>query len=160
MLVGIISDTHGHVRNTLDAIQKFHTAGVEQVIHCGDIGSPKVVELLRDWPAHFVLGNVDHDVAELQAAIANSGHTFHDRFGSVELEGKRIAFLHGDDSRRWHSAVNDGAWDLLCYGHTHKAETRRVNTTLLLNPGAVFRANPKSVAVVDLPTLSIQFLTW
>ena len=160
MLVGIISDTHGHVPNTMEAIRKFRTAAIEQVIHCGDIGSAKIIELLADWPAHFVLGNVDHDVSELQAAIANTGHTFHDRFGSVELEGKRIAFLHGDDSRRWHAAVNDGTWDLLCYGHTHKAETRRMNTTLILNPGAVFRANPKSVAVVDLPTLSIQFLRW
>jgi putative phosphoesterase len=160
MLVGIISDTHGHVRNTLEAIERLRDAGVDQIIHCGDIGSPEIVKLLDDWPTHFVLGNVDQDVAELQAAIAKRDHTFHDRFGSLEIEGKRIAFLHGDDSRRWHSTVNEGTWDLVCYGHTHKAETRRVNKTLVLNPGAVFRANPKSVAVVDVPTLKIVFLKW
>jgi putative phosphoesterase len=130
------------------------------LIHCGDIGSPAVVELLSEWPAHFVLGNVDQDVAELQAAIASTGQTFHERFGTLDLEGKRIAFLHGDDSRRWQATVNDGQFDLVCYGHTHQAELKRMNSTLILNPGAVFRANPRSVAVVDLPGLEIEFLKW
>jgi putative phosphoesterase len=160
MRVGIISDTHGHTRNTLEAVDKFRAAGIEQLIHCGDIGSPAVVELLGDWPTHFVLGNVDQDVAELQATILGAGHKFHDRFGSVEFESKRIAFLHGDDSRRWHATVNEGTWDLLCYGHTHKAELRRMERTLILNPGAVFRANPRSIAVVTLPEITVEFLKW
>ena len=160
MLLGVISDTHGHVRNSLDAIQRLQTARVNLIVHCGDIGSPQIVELFSDWTTHFVLGNVDHDTRELQAAIAAAGHIFHDRFGTLDIEGKRIAFLHGDDSRRWHETVNHGNYDLVCYGHTHKAELRKLNTTLLLNPGAVFRANPRSVAVVDLPNLTVEFLNW
>src|SRR5688572_27808371 len=127
MLLGIISDTHGHVRNTVDAVDRLRAAKVEQVIHCGDIGSPAIVDLLKEWPTHYVLGNVDHDIDELQAAITSAAHTFYERFGILELAEKRIAFLHGDDSRRWHAAVNDGTWDLLCYGHTHKAELRKMN---------------------------------
>jgi predicted phosphodiesterase len=43
----------------------------------------------------------------------------------------------------------------VCYGHTHKAEFHRVGKTLVLNPGALHRATPHSLAVVDLDTLDV-----
>ncbi|HEX5444919.1 MAG TPA: metallophosphoesterase family protein, partial [Pirellulales bacterium] len=61
MLVGVISDTHGHVEFTRSAVRMFESCAVELVIHCGDIGSNEIVGLFALWPAHFVFGNVDHD---------------------------------------------------------------------------------------------------
>lgn len=158
MKLGVISDTHGHEHNTLNAIRLFESFGVDVLIHCGDIGSPDIAQLFPHWPVHFVFGNIDQQEEELQAAIKAAGHTCHGRFGSLVLDGVRIAFLHGDDSRRWEEARISGKWDLICFGHTHKAEIRRFDKTLLLNPGAVYRANPHSVAVVDLPQLTVEFL--
>jgi predicted phosphodiesterase len=41
----------------------------------------------------------------------------------------------------------------VCYGHTHQAEQHRVGKTLVLNPGALYRATPHSLALVDLEHL-------
>jgi putative phosphoesterase len=157
MLLGVISDTHGHLRNTLEAIHQLETAKVDTVIHCGDIGSETIIQLFSPWPTHFVFGNVDQQEGELRAAMAAAGHHCHDRFGYLELEGKHVAFLHGDNAMKWQETVNSDRWDLVCYGHTHKAETRMIGRTMLLNPGAVFRATPHSVAIVKFPDLSVEF---
>ena len=36
------------------------------------------------------------------------------------------------------------------YGHTHVREQHRTGRTLVANPGALFRANPKTCVVLDL----------
>lgn len=155
MQVGIVSDTHGHVHNTLDAVRMLESLQVDQVIHCGDIGSDEIPALFS-CPTHFVFGNVDrHDELAMDAAITREGHTSHGRFGSLEIAGKRIAFLHGDDTRRFRETVESQDWDLVCYGHTHKAEHHMDGKTLVLNPGAVYRANPHTIALVQFPQLEV-----
>ena len=56
MLIGVISDTHGLLRpEALDAL-----AGVEHIIHAGDIGSPDIVPKLAEVaPVTAIRGNVD-----------------------------------------------------------------------------------------------------
>ncbi|MGH8164977.1 MAG: metallophosphoesterase family protein, partial [Rhodanobacteraceae bacterium] len=39
MRIGVVSDTHGHALNALDAVRLLESLDVELVIHCGDIGS-------------------------------------------------------------------------------------------------------------------------
>ena len=149
MLLGIVSDTHGQVDSTRPAIRMLESMGVEAVIHCGDIGSVDIVPMFRPWPTHFVFGNVDFDVDELRQAIAAAGLECHDRFGSLDLAGRRIAFLHGDDDRRFRETIAGQEYDLVCYGHTHVAEQQQRGRTLVLNPGALHRATPHSLAVVE-----------
>ena len=97
MLIGIISDTHGDVHVTRQATRLFDSLGVRVVLHCGDVGSPAIIPLFSAWPTHFVFGNADrHDT--IREAIVAAGQTCHERFGTLELEGRRIALLHGDDA--------------------------------------------------------------
>jgi putative phosphoesterase len=152
MRIGVVSDTHGQLRLTQDAVRMLERLEVAVVLHCGDIGSAAVVELFACWPTHFVFGNVD-DPRTLRDAIGAAGQTCHEHFGQLELDGRRIAFLHGDDGRLLENTILAGQWDLVCHGHTHIAGQRRAGRTLVLNPGAVYRANPHSVAVVELPNL-------
>ncbi|MGO8753399.1 MAG: metallophosphoesterase family protein [Thermoguttaceae bacterium] len=154
ILLGILSDTHGNVPRTQSAVRMFQSLGVEQVIHCGDIGTPEIVALLARWPAHFVFGNVDSP-GLLQRAIRESGGICHGQIGTLDLEAKRIAFLHGDDSRLLESVIVEGRWDLVCHGHTHMAGHHCVGRTMVLNPGALHRTAHPSVAVVELPSLEI-----
>jgi len=156
MLLGVVSDTHGHMELTRDAIRMLTAMEVAQVIHCGDIGSEEIIPLFQPWPTHFVLGNVDYNGAELQQAIEAAGQTFCGRFGSIEEEGRQIAFMHGDDQRRLTEEIHSGKWDLICSGHTHVAALERYGETLALNPGAIYRANPHSIAVVELPELIVH----
>jgi hypothetical protein len=124
---------------------------VETVLHCGDIGSIDVVALFAPWPTHFVFGNCDDDRAPLAAAIEAAGQTCHGEFGHITLAGARIALLHSHDRRRFRKACDSGEYALVCYGHTHLAAIDRRGETLVVNPGAIYRASPSSVAIVDLP---------
>jgi putative phosphoesterase len=158
MRLGVVSDTHGHVPYTLAAIGLLHKEAVDVVIHCGDIGSPGLAPFFAGWPSHFVFGNVDHDRAELKWAIRDAGQTCHERFGTLELKGVKIAFLHSDDHEAFREAIDGQEFHLVCYGHTHKAESHREGRTLVLNPGALYRANPHTFAVVELPGLAVRFV--
>lgn len=149
--VGIISDTHGHAELTRPAVRMFESLDVEVVLHCGDVGSAEVVEQFAAWPTHFVLGNCDWHLQELEAAIRQAGQTYHGQFGDLEIDGVRIALLHSHDRRRFLHAIDSGQWQVVCYSHTHVAAVENRGETLLINPGAIYRANPHSVAILDLP---------
>jgi putative phosphoesterase len=159
MLLGLVSDTHGQVEFARQAVRMLESLEVEQVIHCGDIGSPAIVGLFGQWPTHFVLGNVDYDANVLRSAIEAAGQTYHGRFGELELSGVRIAFLHSDDGKLFRDCVSSGRYDLVCYGHTHLARQHREGKTLVVNPGALYRANPHSIAVVELPECNVTHVT-
>jgi uncharacterized protein len=150
MRIGVISDTHGHVANTLSAVRVLESLEVQAVLHCGDIGSPEIPKLLANWPSHFVFGNCDGNHDELRLAIEQEGMACYGRFGNLELAGRRIALIHSDDARLFRQVTTSGQYDLVCYGHTHQADQRHDGETLILNPGALYRATPHSIAIVDL----------
>jgi putative phosphoesterase len=158
MRIGVISDTHGHVTNALAAVRMLESLDVQAVLHCGDIGSVEIPKLLRRWPAHFVFGNCDSDVDELRAAIEQAGMACYGLFGNLELESRRIALLHSHDAKVFREVCTSGKYDLVCYGHTHHAEQRRVGKTLILNPGALYRATPHTIATVDLATMEAMIV--
>jgi hypothetical protein len=153
MRVGIISDTHGQVEQTRTAVRMFESLEVERVLHCGDIGSAEVVDLFAPWPTDFVFGNTDADQKPLRAAIARAGQTCHGEFGDLTIEGVRIALVHSHEPRRYAASIGSGRYQVVCYGHTHVASIEQRGDTLVINPGAVYRAKPHSVAVLDLPEL-------
>lgn len=159
MRIAVVSDTHGHIRYTEAAVQALQRLNVELVLHCGDIGSPAIVPLFAGWPTHFVFGNVDYDHASLRAAIEAAGQTCHERFGELEIDQVRIAFLHSDDDSLFRQTISSGHWNLVCYGHTHVAESHYMGSTLVLNPGALYRANPHTLATVELPSLDTHHVT-
>ena len=153
MRIAVVSDTHGHTGSTRAAVALLAQEDVSAVLHCGDIGSADVIPLFAGWPTHFVFGNVDHDEGRLEQAIEQAGQTCHTRFGTLELAGRKIAWLHSDDHELFEDTVGADQWDLVCYGHTHVAEQHRIGRTLVLNPGALFRATPHTIAVVNLTTM-------
>jgi putative phosphoesterase len=153
MRLGILSDTHGQVALTRNAVRMLESLDVETVLHCGDIGTPEVVELFTAWPTHFVFGNCDYDHAELAAAIKKAGQTCHGLFGDLEFAGVRIALLHSHERQRFRQTVDSDDYRVVCYGHTHVAAKDQRGDTLVLNPGAIYRANPHSIAVLDLPSV-------
>lgn len=149
-LIGVVSDTHGHVAYTRQAVQMLAAFDVETVLHCGDIGGTEIIPLFADWETHFVFGNVDWDAVELEQAIKSAGQHCHGRFGRLQLGSRQIAIVHGDDESALATAVRGGEFDLICTGHTHVARQYRQGNTLVLNPGALYRAQPHTLAVVDL----------
>jgi hypothetical protein len=153
MKIGVISDTHGEVRLTRQALDILDTLQVDLTLHCGDVGC-EVVPLLSGRQVHLVAGNTD-DLDSLRAAIIKPEHTLHDQLGTLEIEGCRVAFLHGHDVKLLRHTIHSGDWDLVCHGHTHAFSSSREGSTLVLNPGAVSRTSSPSMAVVELPSLKV-----
>lgn len=156
MKLGVISDTHGNVKQTTIALNAFMEQDVSRIIHCGDIGTPSVVRLFSSIATDFVFGNSDPCTETLRKAIQSQGQTCFNWFGKLELDGRRIAFMHGHDLQKFDDELNSEYWDLLCFGHTHIAELRLVGKTLLLNPGAIHRSPTPSIAIVDLETMNVS----
>ncbi len=166
MHLAVISDTHGDLEQTRIAVKMLASLDVDRILHCGDIGTKAIVELFAPWPTDFVMGNCDWDRSMLASAIQEAGQTFHGHFGDLEIEGKRIALLHSDNRQKFHDVLHSNAWDLVCYGHSHVAAIDRFgplqnpphSSTLALNPGAIHRANPPSLAIIEMPSLEATII--
>lgn len=157
MRIGVISDTHGEATLVRRAMGVFKEMGVERIIHCGDLCTPSQVKLFSEIPTDFVYGNCDAGVRmTIGMQIEEFGGTHHGDFGSLELEGKKIAFLHGQRQQVLDGVIDSGEWDLVCYGHTHKFHYGMVGNTVVLNPGALQRrSEAPGVACVDLPEMTV-----
>ena len=122
-VIGLISDTHGLVRaSVFDAL-----AGVELILHAGDVGAGVLEELAAIAPVRAVYGNTD---APGDPALAESIET--------TLGGLSIHVSHGHEVGRpspERLAAVYGA-DVIVYGHTHRQRIERVGERLVVNPGA------------------------
>ncbi len=156
MRIGVLSDTHGRVATVLAALSEFRARAVDALIHCGDIDDAETVRAFAGWNAHFVFGNCDADQAGIRAAIEAIGATLYEPFGHLDLVGKQIAWLHGDRPDLKKDIENSGGYDYLFYGHTHVAERHLVGKTLVINPGALFRASQRTCLTLDLATGAIE----
>jgi uncharacterized protein len=123
-LVGLISDTHGLVRADVHRA----LAGVELILHAGDVGGDEVLdELELIAPVIAVHGNTDRpDDPRLTGAIDLS-------IGEV-----RIHVSHGHElgSPKPDKLLERYAADVIVYGHTHQQLVVRAAGRLVVNPGA------------------------
>jgi uncharacterized protein len=158
MQLGILSDTHDQADMMESAVQVLQGRGAQFFIHCGDIGSPRILDYLAELPAAVVWGNCDWDRPALQKHSESLQIQFMGAFGEIELAGQKIAVLHGDDARLKHQILHDQRHDYLLQGHTHVCMDERIGKTRLINPGALHRANPRTVALLDLRTNSLEFI--
>jgi uncharacterized protein len=159
MRIGILSDSHDKLERTRVAVQLLRSEGAEVLLHCGDLASPPIVQACAVLPSYFVFGNHDCDmVPHLQSAAIEFGATCLGWGDVVELGGKRIGLVHGHlttDLRR----VQAGNPDYICSGHSHMPSDVLVGSARRINPGALHRADEFSVALLDLETNELKFLT-
>lgn len=141
MLVGVISDTHGLLRpEALVAL-----AGVEHILHAGDVGDARILDALREIaPVTAIRGNVDQwgDCAELPATEY------------VELAGKAFYLVHSED---WLDLKPEAA-GLACVvsGHSHRASVQTRGGVLYLNPGSAGPRRFKLPITLALMTVSTE----
>jgi uncharacterized protein len=121
MKIGLISDTHGLVRR--EALLAL--AGVDQIIHAGDIGGADVIEALSGIaPVDVVRGNNDKDPwgAKLPAWLA------------LEFEGVSIHVLH--DVKEMDVDPAAAGFRVVIAGHSHKPVVAERDGVLFVNPGS------------------------
>ena len=150
MRIGVVSDTHDRFETIAEAVRLLAEQHVELILHCGDIESPETVLAFKSVPTHFVFGNWDKDRVRLAAAIKSIGGWYNESFGAIELAGKRVAWVHSHERHQLHQLERADYFDYVFYGHTHVREQHRTGRTIVANPGALFRANPKTCVVLDV----------
>jgi putative phosphoesterase len=157
MRIAVISDTHNRVDSVRSALAIMTEREAELIIHCGDIQDGDTVRL---FPAHthFVYGNCD-DRGDIQRAVADIGATLHGAWGQLELAGKSLAFVHGDDRLMLHDLEHADAFDFLFHGHTHIAKEHRTGKTRVINPGALQRVAVRTFLLLDLPSGEMESVT-
>src|SRR5256885_16245523 len=156
MRIGVVSDTHDRQEAVAEAVRLLLEQQVELILHCGDIESPDTIRVFKGVPTHFVFGNWDKDKAKLAAAIKEIGGTHYESFGFLTLAEKRVAWVHSHERHQLRQLENADYFDYVFYGHTHVREQHRTGRTPVANPGALFRANPKTCIVLDLKTGEIK----
>ena len=159
MKIGILSDTHDRPCALLAGLAALRDAGAQQFIHCGDVGSPEMLDHLAGMPVAFVWGNTDFERRALQRYAETLGITCLGAHGVLDLAGKQIGVLHGDDFQLKRTLLEGQTLDYLLQGHTHVREDTRIGRTRLINPGALHRAAQKTVALLDLGSDALRFLT-
>jgi hypothetical protein len=158
VIVGILSDTHDRVDAARAAVKLLREHGAEYFIHCGDVGSEQILDVLAGVPSAFVFGNTDWDVGGLQRYARDLNITCLAAAGNLELGGKLFHIEHGDDARTMRRALDAQTFDYLLHGHTHVKRDECVGKTRVINPGALHRAREKTVAVLDAETDLLKFL--
>jgi putative phosphoesterase len=158
MLIAVVSDSHSNYPAIESACELLRARPVEHVFHCGDISDVRAAEMLAGFPTSFVFGNGEVDEQGLCAAIERRGNRCYGEFGELTLAGRTIAFLHGHRRHPFRDAEQSGRYDFLFYGHSHVAEQHHTGPTLVVNPGALYRARTKSIALVDLESLRCEIV--
>lgn len=135
--IGIISDTHGLLRPEAER----GLAGLDHIIHAGDIGRPEIVDALRRIaPVTAIRGNVDS---------GEWAHQYPDTT-LVRLAGKSIYVLH--DLKTLQADLGAGI-DVIVSGHSHVPKVHTVGGILYLNPGS---AGPRRFRLpITIATLEI-----
>lgn len=153
-LVGLVSDTHDALPLVEQAVAFFRDRAVHEVLHLGDITLPETVARFRGLPTRFVRGNNDVDPA-LREALRREGFPPLDVSWSGVVEGVRVGATHGH--LRQAMAGLQPRVQVLLHGHSHRRRAERVGGTLVVNPGALFRAHVKTVALLELPEMRVSF---
>ena len=144
MRICIVSDSHDRADALARAVHEARALGAEAVIHCGDLIGAQTVKpaLAAGLPVHLIHGNNVGDTQALHRQSRASGGLleYHGADARLELAGRKVFVVHYDDYG--YAMACTGEWALVCCGHSHRAEARRVASvrgtdTWLVNPGTV-----------------------
>ncbi|HET7410633.1 MAG TPA: metallophosphoesterase family protein [Paracoccaceae bacterium] len=138
MRIGVISDTHGLLRPEAEAL----LAGVDHILHAGDIGAPGILPRLAGIaPLTAIRGNID--IAAWALGLPDEV--------VVRLAGRAVLMLH-DLNRLAIDPAAEGI-DIVVSGHSHRPKIEAVGGVLYLNPGSAGRRRfrlPVTLAVLEL----------
>ncbi len=119
--IGVISDTHSLLRSEAMAA----LAGVERIIHGGDVGGEDILDALAAIaPVTAVRGNTDYEpwAARLPATEL------------IEV-GKRSLYVVHDIEDLGLDPVA-ASIDMVIYGHSHRPVLEKLGVVWYLNPGS------------------------
>jgi len=162
----VVSDSHDRGPLLAAAVSAARDAGAAAVIHCGDVIGPNTLRGLQKLgvPVHVIHGNNIGDMVAMAKLAREDASVieYHGHDARLTLGARRVFVVHYPDYGA--AMATTGDWDLVCCGHSHRAEIRRVRNvkggqTLLVNPGTVAGlAAPATYALGDLETMAFAIV--
>ena len=150
MRICIVSDSHDRADALAKAVHAAKAKGAEAVIHCGDLIGAQTIKpaLAAGLPVHAIHGNNigDPQAMHNQSRMSGGQLQYYGLDARLELGGRRILVVHYDDYG--YAFACTGEFDLVCCGHSHKAEVREVKG---VNGRASWLVNPGTVAGLSAP---------
>ena len=164
-LIGVMSDSHDNLKNIEKAVNIFNEKNVALVIHCGDYIAPFVFKVLSRLRCKLVgvFGNNDGEKELLLKFSSKYGFDISGSFKKINLNDRSIGILHGIDGSTIdfvYGLASTGKYDIILYGHTHKAHVERKNNVLIVNPGETFGLlyGKATVALVNLEKMTAELI--
>lgn len=155
--IGVISDTHGYLDPQV--LEEF--AGVDHIIHAGDVMDAKILEALEAIaPVTAVAGNMDDGkLGRLPREVAGA-------VGSVRfvVGHKRKRLLKRLALGKIDGVAKRDSPDLVVCGHDHLPAVEWVDGTLSLNPGSAsaphYEDDDPTIAIVESGSagLGVRFI--
>jgi len=149
--IGIISDTHNHLPKAINR----HFAGVNLILHAGDIGdSPILQQLHRIAPTQAIYGNMDlYTLSSVLPAQV-----------SLKIEEFQILMQHNIGNLfnyywKLKNKKSNTFPDIVIFGHTHRVVYEKIGDTLFINPGSASQPRggfPASIMKLSLSKGSIS----
>jgi uncharacterized protein len=142
--IGVVSDTHGTLHpRVLDVLRE---AGVERILHAGDVGDYSVLSALSTVAQVLaVRGNVDRSgpVSDLPLEVR------------LEIAGVDVYMIHiGHVPHVWLPQLPAPRPAVAICGHSHMALVERAGGVLFVNPGAAGTGRrfgrPQTLAILRL----------
>jgi putative phosphoesterase len=149
MKIAVISDTHDNeflIRNTIASLKD---KNIKTIIHCGDLTSLNTLDYFKDFDLKLVKGNCDHYEEILQQKL-NKNYLGH--IGKIEINNNTIMIYHGNEKELLNKLIKNEHFDLFLTGHTHQRTLRKIDSKIILNPGALeMTTQDNSFAIVKIP---------
>ena len=159
MRIGVVSDTHNHLRNVEQIVTLFNRIGVERVVHTGDITQAKTLEALGklEMPLTGVYGNNDLERDALEHAISEQGFAIVDPPLRLEWAGRVISIVHDPLDI---DASMLAECDFVLHGHNHRHILERRDDCWVFNPGecAGMMSGLNAIGIVDLATAETELV--
>jgi uncharacterized protein len=137
-LIGIISDTHGRLPQSVATVFK----QADLIIHAGDIGDPKIIDSLEKIaPTRAVKGNMD---------MGNWARQLRQN-ETIVINHQRLHVIH--DVYNLDIKTESEAYQAVIYGHTHRPKVKKQHGVLFVNPGSAAQPRfgyPPSVALLEI----------
>lgn len=120
-VVGIVSDTHGLLRQSV----RKRLNGSDLIVHAGDFDTSEILdEIKKTAPVLAARGNMDR--SDWAASLA--------AYDLTEIAGKRLCVVHDIH----HLSLEPAAAGIAAVisGHTHQPAITELNGVLYINPGS------------------------
>jgi len=140
MVIGLISDTHGHLPAAVFDVFK----NVDHILHAGDIGKEEIIFALKTIaPVNAVYGNID------SWPVVSK----YPRMEMIDLASKSFCLIHDIVNIkyfRFELFKKKQAPDIVVYGHTHISGHEFHQQILYINPGSASRPKKSKKGCVAL----------